>query len=312
MDNSLNNNSSNTEHISIRKKVLDLVRNKRTHLPTLPVVSQNIIGLINSDRSSAKDLVESINKDQAIAAKVLKLANSAYYGMRKRVDTILRAITIVGFNEIINLTLAISIFPNLTKYKKAGLNLEEFWRHSIGSSFAAKLLRDSALQGSIKGFQKSGLDESSSNIFLPALFHDLGKMLFAIEFSEQYKKVLKDADNSQESMHIIEKRSLGMDHAEIADLLMEHWNLPDTIALPVRYHHNPAECPDGLRNAAEIIQIADYVTHNAEIGASGNKVLQADKYYLGGVHLTSEQLDKFSERLKEKRPEIEDFLTLMR
>ena len=125
--------------MSIRERIADLVRDQKTQIPTLPVVLNNIIKVASSETTSAGDLAHFIGRDQAMANKVLRLANSAYYRSSGQVDSIMRAIVVIGFNEIVSLTIGMGVFSALSKSNLHGLlDMNELWLHAIGCSFAAK------------------------------------------------------------------------------------------------------------------------------------------------------------------------------
>jgi len=125
--------------MELDRKIVDVVRNRKTQLPTLPVIVEKIMRLAGDDRTSATDLAEFISKDQAITNKILKLSNSAYYGLMKEVETISRAITIIGFNEVVGLTIGMSVFSTFRQEDLQGLiDMRDLWLHSIGCALAAK------------------------------------------------------------------------------------------------------------------------------------------------------------------------------
>ena len=127
--------------MGLSNKIADIIRSKNTQLPTLPVIVNNVLKVANDDRTSAKDLSDFVSKDQAISNKILKLANSAYYGLMKQVDSIPRAITVIGFNEVVSLTIAMSVFTTFEKTDAHGMfNMKDLWVHSIGCATAAKLI----------------------------------------------------------------------------------------------------------------------------------------------------------------------------
>ena len=103
--------------MKIDQKIIDMIRDKSTQIPTLPVIVEKILTMAREDSSSAKDLAKFISRDQAISNKILRLSNSAYYGMMKEIDSIPRAITIIGFNEVVSLTIGMSgKFPLIRYY----------------------------------------------------------------------------------------------------------------------------------------------------------------------------------------------------
>jgi len=283
--------------MNIKEKVIDLIRNYRTTLPTLPVVINNIILTARSEKTSANDLANFIMNDQAISARVLKIANSAYYGMTKKIDSISRAIVLIGFSEIISLALGTGVFSALSqKGKDIRIDMAGLWKHSIGVEFAAK-----------KVVNKTGviINESTSLI---GLLHDIGKIIFSVYFPEEYAEVLEKTVNSQAPLYKTEKEILGLDHAEMAYLLMKQWNFPANIIQPVRYHHDPSACPKEQLDMAMVINVANFVCHQSGIGQSGNKNIQQDDSALEKLGFSDQDIVTLAEELESERSQVEDFL----
>ncbi|MCJ7615894.1 MAG: HDOD domain-containing protein [Desulfobacterales bacterium] len=286
--------------MNIKEKVTDLIRSRKTGLPTLPVVVNNIIVTARSERTSAKDLADLIITDQAISARVLRLANSAYNGMPQRIDTVGRAIVIIGFKEIISLALGMGVFSALSK--KGGetlIDMAELWKHAIGVGFAAKKIA-----------KKIRLIADETTI-LTGLLHDIGKIIFCVYFPNEYAEVLKKTANEQTPLHEIEKECLGLDHAEMAYLLMKQWNLPVNLIQPVRYHHNPSACPKEQVDMAMIVYAANFICHQSGIGRSGNNNIETDNKILGKLELSDENIRTLAEELESEQDKVEAFLTAL-
>lgn len=129
--------------MKIEDRVTDLIRNHKTNLPTLPVVINNIIATARRAEASAKDLANFIMNDQSISARVLKVANSSYYGMPKEIDSISRAIVVIGFREILSLALGMSVFSTLSQKSEDGLlDMAGLWKHSIAVGFALRKIAE--------------------------------------------------------------------------------------------------------------------------------------------------------------------------
>lgn len=284
--------------LNIKEKVVDLIRNKSTSLPTLPVVINNIIVTARDDNTTAKDLAGFISNDQSLSARVLKIANSPYYGQPKKIDSITRAIIVIGFKEIISIALGSGIFKALTKTTgNALLDINELWKHSIGVSFAAKHIEKKT---------KMAVSESS---MLVGLLHDIGKILFIIYFPDEYRRVLeKHQMDGYDALHTIEKKMLGIDHSEMAYLIMKQWNFPDTISLPVLYHHNIAKCPLENLQIAMMVNTANYICHKAEIGFSGDLNVLKREEIINGLGLTRESIDVFIENMRADRSKVDSVL----
>jgi putative nucleotidyltransferase with HDIG domain len=273
--------------MNIEEKVIDLIRHRKTSFPTLPVVINNIMATARSEETSAKDLADFIVKDQAISARVLRIANSAYYGMSNKIDSISRAIVVIGFKEIISLALGMGIFS---------ADITELWKHSIGVGFAAKKIAKKTMKIA---------DEST---ILIGLLHDIGKIVFCLYFPDEYGEVLKKMPNEQTPLYKIENECLGMDHAEMAYLLMKQWNFPANLIQPVRYHHNPSVCPKEQVDMAMIVNLANFICHQSGIGQSGNNNIETDDKVLRELGLSDENAVALTEELESEREQVEDFL----
>lgn len=281
--------------MKIEDRVTDLIRNQKTNLPTLPVVINNIIATARRAETSAKDLASFSMNDQSISARVLKVANSSYYGMPKEIDSISRAIVVIGFREILSLTLGMSVFSALSQKSEDGLmDMAGLWKHSIAVGFALRKIAE-----------KTGRTSYESTI-LVGLLHDIGKIIFSSYFPDEYEEVLKRATTDEEPLHKLERKILGLDHAEMGYRLMEHWKFPADIAEPLHYHHNPSECPDG--HMALVVNMANLIAHKSGIGESCSN--GTDNYHtvLSRLRLPHETVVTLAKELESERAEVEGFL----
>jgi HD-like signal output (HDOD) protein len=297
--------------MGIKEKVIDLVRDKRTQLPTLPVVLTNILKIASDECASAADLAAFISRDQAIANKVLRLANTAYYGLARSVDTIQRAIVVIGFNEIVSLAIGMGVFSAVAVNRANGcLNVNDLWLHSIACSFATKQVVNRTRSKMAADPRFHLLNRSKGEeIFLSGLLHDIGKVIFVIYFPQEYRAALEQAQAEQVPLAQTETALLGLDHAELAGLIMERWSFPATLQLPTRYHHQPMLCPEPYEPFAMVIQVADFMCHQADIGCSGSPTVQAPDDACAGLGLSADDLASMVELLKAQRPMVEQFLT---
>jgi HD-like signal output (HDOD) protein len=280
-----------------RDEIIQLIRDKRTQLPTLSVVLDNILQIASDDRTSAQDLAEFIQQDQAIAHKILRLANSAYYGLARKVDSIARAITIIGFNEVVGLTLGMGMFSTLgQRTKQSGLDMRGLWLHSIGCGSACRIL------GTRMGH------EEPNRLFICGLLHDTGKVLLAAYFPDDYERILDMAAGNGIALHLVERDQLGLDHAEVGGLLMEQWHFPSSLVLPCRHHHDDSDCPPDLLLDTAVVVVGNAVADKAEIGQSGNPAANEADHALDRLGLSSANLDELSMEILEKRERMEGFL----
>ena len=285
---------------SFLKKVELIIRDKRAQLPTLPVVVDSMLKIARDESASAADLANAISRDQAIVNKTLKLANSAYYGFIRSIDTVSHAIALIGFNEVISLILGMSVFSAF-RLKGGGrfFDIRDLWLHSIACAFMAKKIAKKTGPG------------GDTPIFLCGLIHDMGKVFLSAYFPDEYSQVLEASENTQVPLFRKEEEILGLNHSTVAGLLMERWNLPDNLRLPCRFHHNSSACPAESRSQATIIEIANFLCHKADIGYSGNSSMEMPEVLIQKMGISDNDMDSFLKELQEERAEIEEFLGIM-
>jgi HD-like signal output (HDOD) protein len=180
------------------------------------------------------------------------------------------------------------------------LDIENLWIHAIGCGLAA-------LEVSKK------IEESVSNqIFLAGLLHDTGKLILALYFSEEYRAVLEEANNSQIFLSLKETEVLGLNHAEISGLIMERWNFPDKIRVPAHFHHTSIECPPDFRSQAMVIELADYICRKSDVGNSGNPVIADVEAISSELGISEDDVESTICKINEMRPQIEEFFKLIK
>lgn len=208
---------------------IDQVLEKVKELPTLPDVVFRVNEVVNDPSTSATDLEKVIAHDQAIAAKVLKLVNSAFYGLPGRVDTLSRAIPLLGFSTVRNLVMSVSIFSSapITEF-----DMKQFWRHSFATSIAAKAV---AVADGVP-------DEESHS--LAGLLHDIGKVLLFQHFVKQYQAVIDMMEQKDVTFIQAEQKLYSTDHAEVGGAIAEKWSFPPNLQAAIAWHHNPEPAGD--------------------------------------------------------------------
>lgn len=280
-----------------REAIIEIIRSRKTQIPTLPVVVNNILQVTADDRSSASDLASFVEKDQAISNKVLRMANSAYYGLIREVETIPRAITIIGFNEVVNLTVGMGVFSVLDRQAKdKRMDVRGLWLHSIACGTACRILG-----------KRTGC-EDPARLFLNGLLHDTGKVLLAAYLPEEYDNVLEIAITGGETLNLVETERLGLDHASIGGMLMDRWRFPPSLVLPCRHHHDAFECPSAFQKEAAVVAAADFACHKAAVGRSGNPRPVTPTWETDKLGLTLDDLEAVILGLQEEKDRMEAFL----
>jgi len=271
-------------------------------LPTLPVVVARVLEVVEDTHSSASDLVDIIQNDQAIASKVLKVANSAYYGLAKQVRSIGHAVVLLGFETVRNLSLGVGVFRSFLPYGlQQALDLERFWEHTIATGVCARMLWHQLKR------------EDSEEVFLAGLIHDIGRLAFLSIQPKQYGVVLRKARRAGRPMVEAEQEEFGGTHAELGALLCGRWSFSPGLTDPVRFHHNLADCGAEHALTTAGVALGNCLSHQQHIGWAVDAVTPAvPQVVLDTLGLTSSQAGELGEQLENRRSEIESFtLALM-
>jgi HD-like signal output (HDOD) protein len=210
-----------------------------TNLPTLPVIVTRVMQVVNDPSSSANDVAFVVGQDLALSAKILRLANSAFYGTPRTITSISGAVMILGLKVINTIALNLTVFDLFPHEKKTSLfNRTAFWRHSTSCGLICRFLTER-----LRKFVLFDAEEA----FCVGLLHDIGKVVMEQYLHEDFHKALKHAKHRRISLYEAEKETLGYSHTDVAQWLMAGWQLPVQISLPLMCHHDPQhakECGD--------------------------------------------------------------------
>jgi len=213
-------------------------------LPSLPATVSRVLAVTADPDSAAEDLVDAILPDQAMCATILKIANSAFFGVPRNVSTMDKAVTVLGFNEVHNIVLGKAVFSSFDKINEQNKKaIDNFWNHSFACGLAAKILA-----GDLGG--------SASELFIAGLIHDIGKLAFFIAMPEDYLPVLELSQIEQIRCKDVEQERFGIDHGEIGCRLLKRWLFPKCLINAVGFHHDPSQC-DTHELYAIIIQLSN-------------------------------------------------------
>lgn len=231
-------------------------------LPTLPTIVSKMIELVDNPRTSAASLARLISSDQTLTARILKLANSAYYGFPKEISTVNMAVVVLGFNTVKDMGLSLSVFDAFKNQENSsGFDFARFWEHSIGCGVASRMLA------------RSYMYRNASEAFVAGLLHDIGKIILNQYFHYEFIEIM-DLVAQGESLDQAEESIIGTSHAQIGSWLAEKWNLPEIISKTILYHHTPWASDDN-KVFIGTITLADYLCHLSSIGSSGRNSVEA-------------------------------------
>jgi putative nucleotidyltransferase with HDIG domain len=229
-----------------------------TELPTLPEVALQVMRKINHPDSSAADIVQIIDRDPAMTAKILKVANSAYYGMVRRVDSLRMAVVILGFRQCASLVMGMSVFKGFSKHFPGDLTFYyDLWRHLISTAQVSSKLAD-----------KFHLSDPSM-VYTGGLLHDLGKILLHIKFVQQYPLLIQHSKETSEPLAELEKGEFQVGHDTAGGWLITKWEFPSSLVNILSNHHSLNSDMDMATEVATVA-LANCFCRQEMLGYSGN------------------------------------------
>lgn len=225
---------------------------------SLPLVHVRLEEAINNPKKSMADIAKIIREDPGLTARLLRIVNSAFYNFPSRVETISQAVTIVGTQQLSALALATSVMNLFKGIPEDLVNMESFWRHSVGCGLAARVIATYRRESNPERF------------FVAGMLHDIGRLVLYTKISEQARNAILAAKDGKDMLYEAERDVLGYTHAVVGGLLLQTWKLPPTLEEVVMYHHNPRAATRFPTETA-IIHAADIIAHAMNLGSSGEK-----------------------------------------
>ncbi len=307
---SLRKQRSNTQMSNDIKSVAELKEEILgiSELPTLPVVVLEIIELVQDEStSSAADVAKAMNRDPVLTASVLRLANTAGYSRRGKVETLDQALVVLGYNVISNLVQSFAVIQAFKDREfEDDFDLDAFWDHSVGTAEISRSLA-----------ARIGLNFGGAE-FTAGLIHDIGKVILELYYHHDFSRALKASRTGKTPLYVSEQKIWGVDHSDIGAWLAEKWQLPQRLIDVIQNHHNPlAESVDSTLVA--VVHLSNTLAKVADIGFSGDRVvfdLKDDPAWGILEQATPEMgkfdLARFTFELEEKVEQARDFLRTAR
>lgn len=274
------------------------------HIATLPEVTLRIMELVESSKSTAQDLHRVISCDPAMCSRILKVVNSAFYGLPRQIGSINRAVVLLGLNAVKNIAIAASL-AKLFRGGDLGPNFSarSLWTHSLATAAGSRLIA-----GRI---QPCVCDEA----FLAGLIHDIGLMVELQSSRQKLTQVLEqitfNADGAPHAdMRKIEQDVFGADHQEFGRGLCDAWKFPRGLGLVAGHHHDPLRAPETERKLVSIVHVADRLAGRAGFGFRGDLVtLSIDPDVLVALRLSDDMLQSVLADLPDAVSEVEATFT---
>lgn len=224
-------------------------------LPTLPHVVQKLTSMIGRPNVSAEDIGSLIEKDQVLAAKVLRLANSPFYGFPSRIASVPHAVVVLGLNVVKGLTLCATAYDIM---KDAGM--VPLWRHSLGVAITSQILG------------KHLAMKNPEEVFVAGLLHDIGKVILYVKWPEVGTRIRAANPTGDRSMFDVERELYEVSHADVGGWLANAWHLPTALREPIMFHHQPGAAQEAPLQTA-VVHIADILVKGLACGNPGDDLI---------------------------------------
>jgi HD-like signal output (HDOD) protein len=237
---------------------LDAFIRRIKKLPTLPALYGRLAMVLNKRDASLSEITDILRMDQGLASRLLRLANSAFYGFPSEIGTLEEAVRLLGLRQIQDLTLSTSVIKAFELIPTDSIDATSFWQHSIACGIASALVAE------------EHQDPMPQRFFVGGLLHDVGRLVLFLNAPNESADILRRCEQKGELSSRVETEVLGFDHELLGAELMAFWNLPLPLREMIRCHHNPADSAAFLRDAF-IVHYADFITSLLELGNSGER-----------------------------------------
>jgi len=222
-------------------------------LVSFPEAAARIVAVIDDPESNPEEISEALASDQALTARLLRISNSAFYSGVSEIDTIPRAVTLLGCKQFRDLTIGISAIRAFDSISTDLLSVEDFWLHSI---YCGILAEEIARLGGLK---------NAASAFTGGLLHDIGQLLMFMNMPSEMKKILlAGAEQGDDvSMDTLERSLLDFDHTDVGAVLAGSWGLPHSLVECISFHHQPSQATD-YKELLAVVHIANSLAVLAE------------------------------------------------
>lgn len=232
---------------------------ENTKLSTLPDVYRQLTDAIAKPSSSTYDIENVISKDTNLSARLLKIVNSAFYGYPSRIDTLSRAVSIIGTRQLSTLCMGVNIINIFNRIPSSIINMKMFWKHSVLCGICARILA---------GYKNV---QNTERMFTAGLLHDIGRLVCYNYLPKESLYAVMSAKNGCQMLYLTERFIFSLDHATIGSHLLNRWQMPPSLEDMVHYHHEPQKSKNQVESS--IIHLADIMANTMGIGTSGERLI---------------------------------------
>ncbi|MDH5326674.1 MAG: HDOD domain-containing protein [Gammaproteobacteria bacterium] len=226
------------------------------NIASLPNAYLNLSRVIDDPRTTSREVGEILSEDPALAARLLRLANSALYGHPSRIDTIIHAVSVIGLRGVHELALATTVMQAFDDQTDVLVSMNDFWRHSIACAIVARIL---AIYAHL---------DTPERFFIIGLLHDIGRLIIYMAIPDTAAEIVDHAKQNRGLLYDSEKKLLGYSQSEVGYSLLKQWKLPGSVVNAIRYAHDPLGAGKYSRDAA-LAHVADAIATGLQAGCSG-------------------------------------------
>lgn len=240
---------------------LDDIIARTGELPSVPTVAFEVMRETDRSESNAASVATKLHRDQALTSRVLRLANSSFYGLSRRVSDASEAVVVLGMRTVRSLSVLAGAYPMLSLHKNCyGVEGNGLWEHSYAVATGAQILAARS---------RKAMDDAA---FTAGLLHNIGKLMLAAWLEQKWVGMATLAADESKSFDELERQIVGFDHADVGAHLAETWNLPPDIVSAIRFHHRPSECADA-RCLVACVHVADFLAMSLGFGLGADSML---------------------------------------
>jgi signal transduction histidine kinase/HD-like signal output (HDOD) protein len=276
-----------------KEKRIELILQQLEELPTLPVIAVRVLEATGNDASSAKDVVRLLETDVSLTARILQLVHRADLGVRGEVQSVERAVVLLGFEAVRSAVLALSVFDALgsAEGRDSKFSRDEFWKHSVAVACCCELLAEELAK-----LWENNCGVTPSDAFVCGLLHDMGKVALDAALPKSFSRVVEAVDLLRGNIADVERSVIGIDHMTAGKRLAERWHLPAQVRDCVWLHGQlPQALPPSVRNPrlVNLVTLADQLVREQHLGYSGNYAYAVPRQGLiDAVGLTSDAVER--------------------
>ena len=231
-----------------------------TKLFSLPTIFHKINQVVNDPETTFQDVAEIISQDVSLTARLLKIANSSFFGFSEKIETITHAVAVIGSDQHRDLALGAYVIDAVKGMNQSSISMESFWKHSIAAGIASRV---------IAVYKRS---ENPERLYIAGMLHEVGRLIIFANFEKEVEKILQAYDEGNELLCDIEEKQFGWNHAYIGAEFLKSWNLSESQIGAVKFHLNPLEA-NSFQMETAIIHFGSIIAKILRLGNGGENFI---------------------------------------